>query len=1703
MLSRRYRSFLHVMPSLALAVILLVGAVIPAVASEGYVVAWGRNQYGQCSIPSPNQAFTSVSGGTQHSLGLKSDGSVVAWGYNGFYQCSVPSPNSDFTAVAAGGAFSLGLRRDGSIVGWGYNYDGQCNPPSPNSDFTAIGAGEYHCLGLKSDGSIVTWGSNIYGQCSVPSPNAGFVAVGAGAYHSLGLKSDGSIVAWGWNQYGQCTVPSPNTGFLAIAAGGAFSLGLNSDGSIVAWGNNSAGECNVPTPNTGFAEISAGSGHSLGLRSDGSIAAWGANNYGQCNVPSPNMGFIAIGAGSLHSLCVRTPSLLVTFSPDGGTFYSETSVVVDSDTAGAVIHYTTNGIDPTEADPSVPSGGSVLVDRSMTLKAKAFKEGSDPGPVKSAAYLLKVAQPTINPSGGTFYSCQNAVVQCTTPGATIHYTTDGAVPTEGSPVVESGGSVVVDRSMTLKARAFKAGSDPSLTRNAYYTLVVSTPSLSPNGGTFESDPTVVITCTTDGASIHYTTDGSDPDEGDPSVASEQSVVVGISPQTTLKARGFKSGFQASQVVSAVYRAPVIYRVKPTGDDGADGLTWETAKRTVQAAIDTAANGDHVWVQAGTYVGLVTLEEGVKLYGGFAGAETERTQRDWTANVTTLDGSKLGTVVTAPAGASSATAVDGFTIRNGKGNWGGGVSCHDSSPTIANNTITANSANIGGGIYCFARAPVITNNIISGNSAGTTNNGGGVYCSGASPTIFGNTITLNTAGNGGGIYCYHSSSPKIEGNTISGNVATYNGGGGIYCNDHCSPTIADNAISDNDGRGFGGGIACNWYSSPTISNNTIADNTTDHLGSGGGIYCMEYSLPAISGNTISGNDSTYGGGIYCWGVTSPISDNTVSGNTASYGSGIYCEHGSTTVISGNTIRDNETHSTGYGGGIYCKSSPVTIRDNTICGNNGGYGAGVYCLSSSPEISNNIISANSCTYGGGVYCSDSSPAIWNNTITANSGLKGAGISCQGASSPAITNNIIAFNSSGVYASGGAPVLKSNCVWNPRLYDYSGVSPGTGDIQADPKLVAVGYGQVHVQPDSPCRDAGDDSVVSGEWLDMDGQARIQGSHVDIGADEIDGTAWTFAQRIVRVSPSGDDLNDGSTWELAKRTVQAAIDSEAVDGGDVWVAEGVYVECINVPNYVYLYGGFDGAETAREQRNPVENVTVLDADERGSVVAFERAAFQVSAIDGFTIRNGLHGGGAGIYCSLSWPTITDNTITQNVGGGIACYYGASPDILSNSIAGNQAGAGIVCAISSSPLISNNSITGNSIGGLDSIGGGVYCTTSSAPAIINNVISRNFADGGGGGIGCREGAHPTVAGNVITDNEVGTFGYGGGILCASSSPTITNNTIVGNTFGDFGHGGGIVCGASSAIISNNIIAFNWSGIYVSSGSPVLNNNCVHNPGCPNYEGTSPGANDIQADPGFADRVAGDYHLQAGSPCIGAGWNDAPGITPLDIDGQARIMGGTIDIGADEYEGAPSPDVVSILGARTSDAGRLVKVEGAIVSAAWPNVFYVEADDRSCGIRVEMIAHGRAEGTRATIVGTVRTNADGECFIDATAANPAGTGSVRPIGIVERALGGITGEQIAGGSGLGNIGLLIRAWGIVTQAGSGYLYIDDGSGIIDGTTTGSEQNIGVRVICNPTGYSSGDRVEVTGISSCFDASPALARRILARSSADVRKLDSP
>jgi len=91
-----------------------------------------------------------------------------------------------------------------------------------------------------------------------------------------------------------------------------------------------------------------------------------------------------------------------------------------------------------------------------------------------------------------------------------------------------------------------------------------------------------------------------------------------------------------------------------------------------------------------------------------------------------------------------------------------------------------------------------------------------------------------------------------------------------------------------------------------------------------------------------------------------------------------------------------------------------------------------------------------------------------------------------------------------------------------------------------------------------------------------------------------------------------------------------------------------------------------------------------------------------------------------------------------------------------------------------------------------------------------------------------------------------------------------------------------------------------------------------------------------------------------------------------------------------------------------------------------------------------------------------------------------------------------------NLGLLVEMTGQVKQVGGDYIYVDDGGSLKDGTFTGPEENVGVRVMCSSSQHVVGEYVMVTGISSSFQTLPGIyARRILTRRALDVIVVGGP
>ncbi len=180
---------------------------------------------------------------------------------------------------------------------------------------------------------------------------------------------------------------------------------------------------------------------------------------------------------------------------------------------------------------------------------------------------------------------------------------------------------------------------------------------------------------------------------------------------------------------------------------------------------------------------------------------------------------------------------------------------------------------------------------------------------------------------------------------------------------------------------------------------------------------------------------------------------------------------------------------------------------------------------------------------------------------------------------------------------------------------------------------------------------------------------------------------------------------------------------------------------------------------------------------------------------------------------------------------------------------------------------------------------------------------------------------------------------------------------------------------------------------------------------------------------------------------------------------------------ASEPQDISYIRSKQENASAVV--DGAVVSAAFTDCFYIESKDRINGIRVEKTAHGLVKGLTAGITGSVKTDINGERYISATNAIRDGYGSVLPLGMGISSLGGASAKSMissgisqksvtGGGYGPFNIGLLVKTWGVVTVEGNPFVMSD-----------GSKALVSVMLPLGVSSPAKDDFVVVTGISSCL------------------------
>jgi Right handed beta helix region len=308
-------------------------------------------------------------------------------------------------------------------------------------------------------------------------------------------------------------------------------------------------------------------------------------------------------------------------------------------------------------------------------------------------------------------------------------------------------------------------------------------------------------------------------------------------------------------------------------------------------------------------------------------------------------------------------------------------------------------------------------------------------------------------------------------------------------------------------------------------------------------------------------------------------------------------------------------------------------------------------------------------------------------------------------------------------------------------------------------------------------------------------------------------------------------------------------------------------VTNGIYRFGGQESYRVYTFPNVKLQSVngpavTVIDGVRSVACVHLGTG----SMLSGFTLTNGI---GGGVVCGSGTAIVTNCLIIGNSGGP-----GVSSGTVWNCIIENNTnnyGGGA----SSSTLVNCN-LTSNSTASFG-IGGGAYSCI-----LTNCILTKNSAGyQGGGAFGS------TLVGCIVSDNYCGDYGAGG-----TFSGTLINCTVVNNT-------GGYLGGVAASVVENSIVYYNTNR---NSGFPANGyfTNCCMIP-LP-----SSGWNNFTNPPLFVNLADEDFHLQSNSPCINAGNNSyltnifTHASLKTDFDGNPRIAGGMVDIGAYEFQNPAS-----------------------------------------------------------------------------------------------------------------------------------------------------------------------------------------------------------
>jgi hypothetical protein len=958
-------------------------------------------------------------------------------------------------------------------------------------------------------------------------------------------------------------------------------------------------------------------------------------------------------------------------------------------------------------------------------------------------------------------------------------------------------------------------------------------------------------------------------------------------------------------------AKVVY-VKAGGTGS--GISWECAIGSLQPAIDGAISGQQIWVAGGTYspTGLdyFTMKEGVKVYGGFAGGETDLASRNLntTNNKSILQGNSEMYVISYE-NVTNTTVLDGFTITGGKS--GGILNISGSSPTLVNLIITGNHGgdlSTGGGITNYESSPNLINCVIYGNS---TENGGGIYNYMSFPVIVNSTIANNiTSGQGGGMFNSYGSVPKLYNSIVYGNssgiaadedtpaaLVRYslvqgmnstdddnipgnfnplfvNAAAGNYQLLGCSPVLnkGSNAYYAGNSEPDLSKVSTDLMGNTRFFNNGVADmGAYEYLGQ------AAESVPDIvfvkEGNGGSGTS---------WGCATGDLQSAI--DMATSGQQVWVAGGTYQPATGSSFRMKEGVKI-YGGfaGNEQTLAQRNLSDFTnksiLQGNNypvvnnadngltkaavldgftitGGIAGSIVNSASSPMLVNLTITGNNggSANGGGMTNSKSSPTLVNCIIYNNTATDGGAMLNLSSSSPVIINSTIVGNSAAGSGFGG---IKNSDNSSPKIYNTI-VYGNTGGIKNDASSVTViRY-----------------SLVQGETNPNPDDHNISGIVNPLFVNAAAGNYQLLPCSQAINTGSNDYYADGAEPDLSQVTTDLTGNTRLFNNGVADMGAYEYQGSVAAPiaGIVFVKEGGTGSGTNWDCAAG-DLQSAIDIAASGQQIWVAGGSYQPVSGSAFNMKEGvkIYGGFAGTETTLASRNLTNKSVLRGNGVSVVSFNNLSKATALDGFTITAGAASGVVNRGSSPVLANLTITGNN--NLVANGGGIS-NTKSSPTLINCIIYGNSANNGGA------------------------------ISNLASSPVITNCTIAGNNALVAGLGGIYNSENSSPKFYNSVVYGNAGGIQSDATSvPVIRYSLVQGEASLNPDDHNIPDN---VDPLFVDAAGGNYQFQLCSPLMNKGNNayyakdSDPDLSDIitDVTGSSRFFNnGLVDLGAYEYQG--------------------------------------------------------------------------------------------------------------------------------------------------------------------------------------------------------------